>query len=148
MKQIIMGLVIIVILIVLAMFLLFVNTINIDKKITKEDNKTDYENFKEHTTVIKGTVKERYIQNDSGKQLRYLVVAYNGNSSKLVKVNEEQFHKYKQGANVNFRIHREKNNEVVVDLKQDKDIKDKKSYENFKKEKNGEFWHEMRKATG
>ena len=27
-----------------------------------------------------------------------------------------------------------KNNEVVVDLKQDKDIKDKKSYENFKKE--------------
>ena len=148
MKRIIIGLAIIVILSVLAMFLLFVNTINIDKKITKEDNKTDYENFKEHTTVIKGTVKERYIQNDIGKKLRYLVVAYNDDSSKLVKVDEEQFNEYKQGANVKFRIHREKNNEVVVDLKQDKDIKNKKSYENFKKEKNGEFWHEMRKATG
>lgn len=148
MKDRISGLVFSTILAGLSLVLLLAISNHIDGKIAKEDNKTDYENFKEHTTVIKGTVKERYIQNDSGKKLRYLVVAYNDDSSKLVKVDEEQFNEYKQGANVKFRIHREKNNEVVVDLKQDKDIKNKKSYENFKKEKNGEFWHEMRKATG
>ena len=143
-----MKMVIGLILATLVTLLLLIQTNYNERLITKEQNKTDYENFKEHTTVIKGTVKERYIQNDSGKKLRYLVVSYNDNSSKLVKVNEEQFHEYKQGANVKFRIYSKKNNEIVVDLKKDKDITDKKSYENFKKEKNGEFWHEMRKAIG
>ena len=89
-------------------------------------------------------MKERYIQNDNGQKERYLVVSYKDDSRKLVNVNEEQFHEYKQGSQVEFRIHRAKDNEVVADLRKDKVIKNKKDYEAFKKQKNKENWQKMR----
>lgn len=147
----IIGLVLAVILSLLAIFAFIMNVNATHKETDKAEinkNNDDYQYFKDNTVVIKGKVNERYIQNDNGKKERYLVVSYNDDSRKLVNVNEEQFHEYKQGSKVEFRIHRAKNNEVVADLRKDKDIKNKKDYEDFKKEKNKEYWHEMRELRG
>ncbi|PTK47080.1 hypothetical protein BUZ69_04395 [Staphylococcus saprophyticus] len=143
----IIGLVLVVILSLLAIgiFIMNVNeTHNEIDKAEKSKSNEDYQYFKENTTVIKGKVKERYIQNDNGQKERYLVVSYKDDSRKLVNVNEEQFHEYKQGSQVEFRIHRAKDNEVVADLRKDKDIKDKKDYKAFKKQNNKEIWQKMR----
>lgn len=132
-------------LLTIGVFIMNVNaTHNAIDKAEKSKSNDDYQYFKENTTVIKGKVKERYIQNDNGKKERYLVVSYKDDSRKLVNVNEEQFHEYKQGSQVEFRIHRAKNNEVVADLRKDKDIKDKKDYKAFKKQNNKEIWQKMR----
>lgn len=145
----IIGLVLVVILSLLAIGIFIMNVNATHNEIDKaEKSNDDYQYFKENTTVIKGKVKERYIQNDNGKKERYLAVSYKDDSRKLVNVNEEQFHEYKQGSQVEFRIHRAKDNEVVADLRKDKDIKDKKDYEAFKKENNKENWQKMRKAFG
>lgn len=132
-------------LLTIGVFIMNVNaTHNEIDKAEKNKSNDDYQYFKENTTVIKGKVKERYIQNDNGQKERYLVVSYKDDSRKLVNVNEEQFHEYKQGSQVEFRIHRAKDNEVVADLRKDKDIKNKKDYEAFKKQKNKENWQKMR----
>lgn len=141
----IIGLVLVVILSLLAIGIFMMNVNATHNAIEKaEKSNDDYQYFKENTTVIKGKVKERYIQNDNGKKERYLAVSYKEDSHKLVNVNEVQFHKYKQGSQVEFRIHRAKDNEVVADLRKDKDIKNKKDYEAFKKQKNKEYWQKMR----
>ena len=141
----IIGLVLVVILSLLAIGIFMMNVNATHNAIEKaEKSNDDYQYFKENTTVIKGKVKERYIQNDNGQKERYLVVSYKDDSRKLVNVNEEQFHEYKQGSQVEFRIHRAKDNEVVADLRKDKDIKNKKDYEAFKKQKNKENWQKMR----
>lgn len=143
----IIGLVLVVILaiLIIGLFIMSVNaTHNEMDKAEKNKSNEDYQYFKENTKVIEGKVKERYIQNDNGKKKQYLVVSCNDDIRKLVNVNEEQFHEYKKGSKVEFRIHRAKNNEVVADLRKDKDIKNKKDYEAFKKQKNKENWQKMR----
>lgn len=143
----IIGLVLVVILaiLIIGLFIMSVNsTHNEIDKAEKNKSNEDYQYFKENTKVIEGKVKERYIQNDNGKKKQYLVVSCNDDIRKLVNVNEEQFHEYKKGSKVEFRIHRAKNNEVVADLRKNKDIKNKKDYEAFKKQKNKENWQKMR----
>lgn len=143
----IIGLVLVVILaiLIIGLFIMSVNsTHNEIDKAEKNKSNEDYQYFKENTKVIEGKVKERYIQNDNGKKKQYLVVSCNDDIRKLVNVNEEQFHEYKKGSKVEFRIHRAKNNEVVADLRKNKDIKNKKDYEAFKKQKNKETWQKMR----
>lgn len=145
----IIGLVLVVILaiLIIGLFIMSVNsTHNEIDKAEKNKSNEDYQYFKENTKVIEGKVKERYIQNDNGKKKQYLVVSCNDDIRKLVNVNEEQFHEYKKGSKVEFRIHRAKNNEVVVDLRKNKDIKNKKDYETFKKQKNKENWQKMREG--
>lgn len=144
-KERIIGLVLVVILSLLAIGIFIMNVNATHNEIDKaEKSNDDYQYFKENTTVIKGKVKGRYIQNDNGQKECYLVVSYKDDSRKLVNVNEEHFHEFKQGSQVEFRIHRAKNNEVVADLRKDKDIKNKKDYEAFKKQKNKENWQKMR----
>ena len=143
----IIGLVLVVILaiLIIGLFIMSVNsTHNEIDKAEKNKSNEDYQYFKENTKVIEGKVKERYIQNNNGKKKQYLVVSCNDDIRKLVNVNEEQFHEYKKGSKVEFRIHRAKNNEVVADLRKNKDIKNKKDYEAFKKQKNKENWKKMR----
>ena len=143
----IIGLVLVVILaiLIIGLFIMSVNsTHNEIDKAEKNKSNEDYQYFKENTKVIEGKVKERYIQNNNGKKKQYLVVSCNDDIRKLVNVNEEQFHEYKKGSKVEFRIHRAKNNEVVADLRKNKDIKNKKDYEAFKKQKNKENWQKMR----
>lgn len=85
----------------------------------------------DETYVIEGKVNERYTQNDGGKKQRYLIVDEKGDSSKLVSVNEQQFHTYNKGSKVKLKIDRAKNDEVVVDLKKHKDINSKDENDSF-----------------
>lgn len=85
----------------------------------------------DETYVIEGKVNGKYTQNDSGKKQRYLIVDEKGDSSKLVSVNEQQFHTYNKGSKVKLKIDRAKNDEVVVDLKKHKDISSKDENDSF-----------------
>lgn len=143
-KAKIIGLVITVILSLLAISVFVMNVNATHKEIDEaETNKDDYQSFKDNTVVIKGKVNERYIQNDNGEKERYLVVSYNDDSRKLVSVSEKQFHEYKQGSKVNFRIDRASNNAVVVDLDKHKDIKSKEAFDKYKKQQEGKLWGEL-----
>lgn len=145
-KAKIIGLVITVILSLLAIVLFVMNVNATHKEIDKAEinqNNDDYQYFKDNTVVIKGKVNERYIQNDNGEKERYLVVSYNDDSRKLVSVSEKQFHEYKQGSKVNFRIDRASNNAVVVDLDKHKDIKSKEAFDKYKKQQEGKLWGEL-----
>jgi len=102
--------------------------------VNKEETNSAYEQFKTNTTLIEGKVDAKYIQNFGGKKVRYLSIYDNGDSSKLVSVSEEQFHEYKRGSKVNFRIDRASNNAVVVDLDKHQDIKSEEAFHKYKKQ--------------
>ncbi|COZ42395.1 hypothetical protein [Staphylococcus aureus] len=57
-----------------------------------------------------------------------LVVSNNKGISKMVKVEESQYINYQKGSNVKFRIDKDKQNTVILDLKQENDITNQKEF--------------------
>ena len=49
----------------------------------------------------------------------------------MLKVTEQQYRNYQKGSEVNFRIDTTNQNEVIIDLKEDKDVNNVKAYMKF-----------------
>lgn len=62
-----------------------------------------------------------------------MTVKSNNNETKMLKVTEQQYRNYQNGSEVNFRIDTTNQNEVIIDLKEDKDVNNVKVYMKFNK---------------
>ncbi|WP_436962800.1 hypothetical protein [Staphylococcus shinii] len=60
-----------------------------------------------------------------------MTVKSNNNETKMLKVTEQQYRNYQNGSEVNFRIDTTNQNEVIIDLKEDKDVNNVKAYMKF-----------------
>lgn len=98
-----------------------------NKKQTEE-----YEKFKEDTALIKGKVIKSEVQKHFVFSDKYnLIVKSNNNETKMLKVTEQQYRNYQNGSEVDFRIDTTNQNEVIIDLKEDKDVNSVKAYMKF-----------------
>lgn len=100
-----------------------------NKKQTEE-----YAKFKEDTELIKGKVVKSEIQKRFAFPDKYnLIVKANNNETKMLEATEQQYRNYQKGSEVNFRIDTTNKNEVIIDLKEDKDVNNVKAYMKFNK---------------
>lgn len=105
-----------------------------DEKQHQKKQTEEYEKFKEDTELIKGKVVKSEIQKHFIFSDKYnLIVKANNNETKMLKVTEQQYRNYQNGSEVNFRIDTTNQNEVIIDLKEDKDVNNVKAYMKFNK---------------
>ena len=105
-----------------------------DEKQHQQKQTEEYEKFKEDTELIKGKVVKSEIQKHFIFSDKYnLIVKANNNETKMLKVTEQQYRNYQNGSEVNFRIDTTNQNEVIIDLKEDKDVNNVKAYMKFNK---------------
>lgn len=100
----------------------------------------DYKSFKENTSIIKGNVKDKYIQKHNSNKVYYLAISQKNNNDVLINVNEAEYKAYKQEAKVKFRVALNKDNKTIVDLYKNHDIDSKKTFKEYQKQKNSEIW--------
>ncbi|WP_394524251.1 hypothetical protein ACF0HT_14185 (plasmid) [Staphylococcus xylosus] len=74
--------------------------------------------------MTKAEKESRFVLSDDFN----LVIKNSKGDSKIVKVDEAQYRNYQAGADVKFRIDEKANNEIVLDLNKEKDIKNKKEF--------------------
>ncbi|HCV8456230.1 hypothetical protein ACJVW9_04945 [Staphylococcus pseudintermedius] len=90
-----------------------------------------YEDYKKSTEVIEGQVikaeknSKIFLPDDYN-----LVVSNNKGISKMVEVDENKYKNYQKGSNVKFRIDKEQQNKVLLDLNKENDITNKKEFKN------------------
>ncbi|MDK7284464.1 hypothetical protein [Staphylococcus pettenkoferi] len=96
----------------------------------KTDYKLNYHEFSDKTKTIDGKVAHCYKHQFHGKHFYYFVV-----NDKLIKVKKGEYKKYQKGDKVNFRISKENQNTTILDLNKRKDIKNKRDYQAFIKDK-------------
>ncbi|WP_215387610.1 hypothetical protein [Staphylococcus aureus] len=107
------------------------------KGILNKDNDEE-RTFKQTTEIVEGKVIKAEKDKQWFKPVKYqLVVSNNKGVSKNLEVNENQYNDYQAGAEVKFRIDKEKQNQVVLDLKKQKDYVNQKDYEKRTKEDKG-----------
>ncbi|RIL23389.1 hypothetical protein BUY99_05215 [Staphylococcus gallinarum] len=103
-----------------------------DEKQHQKKQTEEYEKFKEDTELIKGKVVKSEVQKHFVFSDKYnLIVKSNNNETKMLKVTEQQYRNYQNGSEVNFRIDTTNQNEVIIDLKEDKDVNSVKAYMKF-----------------
>lgn len=103
-----------------------------DEKQHQKKQTEEYEKFKEDTELIKGKVVKSEVQKQFIFSYKYnLIVKSNNNETKMLKVTEQQYRNYQKGSEVNFRIDTTNQNEVIIDLKEDKDVNNVKAYMKF-----------------
>ncbi|HCU7114018.1 TPA: hypothetical protein OU842_002798 [Staphylococcus aureus] len=90
-----------------------------------------YEDYKKSTEVIEGQV----IKGEKNSKIFLpddynLVVSNNKGISKMVEVDENKYKNYQKGLNVKFRIDKEQQNKVLLDLNKENDITNKKEFKN------------------
>lgn len=94
--------------------------------------KNSYKSFKQDTEVIEGKV----VKSERESKLIFpdsynLIVDIGDESNKMLKASEQEYRDYQTGSYVKFRIDTGYDNDVVVDLNKDKDIKTEKEYSVF-----------------
>lgn len=105
-----------------------------DEKQHQKKQTEEYEQFKKDTEVIKGKVVKSEVQKHFVFSDKYnLIVKSNNNETKMLKVTEQQYRNHQNGSEVNFRIDTTNQNEVIIDLKEDKDVNNDKAYMKFNK---------------
>ncbi|WP_432721601.1 hypothetical protein [Staphylococcus shinii] len=103
-----------------------------DEKQHQKKQTEEYEKFNEDTEIIKGKVVKSEVQKHFVFSDKYnLTVKSNNNETKMLKVTEQQYRNYQNGSEVNFRIDTTNQNEVIIDLKEDKDVNNVKAYMKF-----------------
>ncbi|WP_436941653.1 hypothetical protein [Staphylococcus succinus] len=103
-----------------------------DEKQHQKKQTEEYEQFKKDTEVIKGKVVKSEVQKHFVFSDKYnLIVKSNNNETKMLKVTEQQYRNHQNGSEVNFRIDTTNQNEVIIDLEEDKDVNSVKAYMKF-----------------
>lgn len=105
-----------------------------DKVIDLEDKgfDKDFSDYKKDTSIIQGHVIDTKKENEFLKPATYnLVIKTNKEYSQLVKVDEEIYRKYQKSSKVKFRIDKTDDNNVILDLKEHKDVQTKQQYNQY-----------------
>ncbi|RIM90980.1 hypothetical protein BU104_12675 [Staphylococcus xylosus] len=120
----------------LVVMLAVISTVNdsglFDEQQHQKKQTEEYEQFKKDTEVIKGEVVESEIQKRWFFSDKYnLIIKANNDETKMLKVTEQQYRDYQKGSEINVRINTTKKNEIIIDLKKDKDVNTVKDYMKF-----------------
>ncbi|MGW7813708.1 hypothetical protein ACWEUB_12860 [Staphylococcus xylosus] len=120
----------------LVVMLAVISTVNdsglFDEQQHQKKQTEEYEQFKKDTEVIKGKVVESEIQKRWFFSDKYnLIIKANNDETKMLKVTEQQYRDYQKGSEINVRINTTKKNEIIIDLKKDKDVNTVKDYMKF-----------------